>query len=430
MKPKKIKIGFFPNDFDCLMAPELNDNFEVCYLVAKNSPEEAWAKSFLPNDSIYYYQLNADRTLHSSGYMEIFKYSNILKIIKDNQITHFWLTVNSEDAEYLNNIFSKNKLKLVGIAFKEQLKFENKIWFDSFLKKNKLPKPQSQILNLNKNKLKINGQAVIQQTYSMGGEGTYFFNGPAELKKLNLPPNQKYLVRQFVTGQPLGVTVFVTKSQIALSALRLQCMGDDAVGTREYLGIQWLQTSTIPIAAAKNINEVFVKIGKILWQKKLAGIWNFDFMLTEKNEINIIECNPRLSLATAQIIKFPELISEINISKIFIEEIIKKFVSGPKITKLPKTFFSGSMLEIANLNLKKNHRPTVGIYTQDLKYLSGDIRKLKTKDKNFIFFTMVSAKDKLKLHETIGQVISSSPLFDQKGHLNILGKKLRNYFTY
>ena len=406
----------------------LGSGYEIFYFVAAGTPEEAWVKKFLPQKQQLSYRLARGRTIENSSYTQIFGQSDLKRVIKANGIDAIFLTVNTEDAAYLKKIFRQLKVKLIGVDFNLSQKFENKIWFDNFCRRYQLPTPKSQIWRWQKKPLTLPGKIVLQEPESMGAEGTFFCQGENDIKRLvkagRVKTSQDYLARQFVIGTPLGITVLIAQDQIALSAMRRQCYGADRV----FLGIQWLPQKYFSPAELAAINAVFKKTAGALAGLGYRGLANIDFILGKGARPYIIECNPRLSLATNQVFKFPFLINQLNAGQLMVQSVYgKNQKSNFKFYPVPKTDYAGSVLEI-NIPPKTiaSHQP-LGLYNQKMKFLTADIRQLAAKNQ-FYFITFVSDGEKFKNPDTIGQVVSSLPLFDFNGRLNFAGKKILKKF--
>ncbi|MFA5022365.1 MAG: ATP-grasp domain-containing protein [Patescibacteria group bacterium] len=437
----KIRIGIFPCDLEAVLADKKNLNFEFVYLTAKNSVEENWVKSFVSKKNIVYYNLAKNKSaLEKNSFTDIFSSSNVATVIKNNKLKFLWLTVNNDDRSYLKKWAQKNKVKIVGPEFNLQSNLENKIWFDLFLTRNQLPKPASQIYQPKTDKVKLKSKLVLQSSNSAGGEGTFFLNNKKEIASLikakKIILNKKYLLRQLIQGKPFGITIFVAPKIIALSALRLQCyQNSDSAKEKMFKGIQWLPTSRLKINK-KDINKIFSQLGQKLYEEKFLGFANVDFIVDKKGKIFILECNPRFSSATVQLIKFPQLISGVPTGQLFVTSFLNqnKYPKQYKFYPMPKINFTGSVLNIDLLPKKTltiNKEFTKGVYKLTkgkIEFKTSDIKKLDMNQMEFIFMSMTKKGEKYSHKTNIGSIISNYSLFTNDGKINQAGKKLLNTF--
>jgi hypothetical protein len=335
----------------------------------------------------------------------------------------------------------KNKIKIVTANFTLQNKIENKVWFDRFLIKNSLPVPPSQIIDFKINPaIKLKGKLVLQEELTAGGEGTFFLRNDKDISDLirqkKVVKNTKYLLRQFVSGRSYGLAVFIAPSQIYLSQLRLQCFGAEHDHKRHFLGIQWLPNQKLSSKARTEINSVFSRAGKVLRILGFKGFANFDFILSPQNKVYIIECNPRFSAATAQLLKFSTLADKIDILAAFLGENKK---TPEKIFKLGQENFSGSMLELNWQPRFKKDKMVIsriynnGVYSYNngqIKFLTPDIRKFSKSSEQFIYLSLLDRGDTFREFCSLGQVMSNFPIYTFNGKLNKDGGEILNYFKF
>ncbi len=393
------KIGVFPSDLEPLML-FTDKRFSLRYLIAKNTAEDSWAGKFLPKKQCSRYALGIKKTFEDCSFADILYRSNIKNLIASEGIKYLWLTVDNEDRPLIKKWAKAHNIKIIGPDFAQQKKFEDKIWFDRFLARERLPKPASQIYRPLQAKLRLAGKLVLQEVASAGSEGTFFINQPADvtglLREKKISDKKNYLVRRFARGLPCGITVLVTPDTVALSAVRQQCFSKaKATGQPVFKGIQWLPYRNIK-KAEKNINRVFEHLGRIMHEKKYFGYANVDFIIDSAGGIKIIECNPRFSTSTAQLAKMPALISGLRAGNKLINDFIQNRAYGNnfKFYPLPKTVFTGCVLNVdaaAGTRTAKNI-PPIGLYRQaagQAKYLTPDIRKLNISNE-FIWLTFVN----------------------------------------
>ena len=433
-----VLVGVFPCDQESIII-QPSKYFDLRYLVARKTPEELWARQFLPQEKICLYSLSTKKpSLEKNDFGSILKHSDVTKVIKENKIKYLWLTVANKDRKQIYGVAKNHDFEVIGPNLVWQNNLENKIWFDQFLAENNLPKPSSQIINPTKSKVKISGRLVLQEAISDGGEGTFFINSKDDLQKILNRKNKNnpdYLLREFIPGKPCGITILCTPDIIALSPIREQCFSNKDGQDHIFAGIQWLPNSSIG-RNKEPINKIFLRLGSILQEKGFLGFANVDFILSEGGTIKIIECNPRFSSSTTQIAINPNLISNIQAGNLIIERYIKKSLITPKkVLPIPQSEYSGSVLNLDIENGKRfkvKQTYPIGVYSfknKDVKFVSPDIRQAQ-KDDQFIYFSTVDLNEIFRKNRAAGIITANFPLFDSSGNINSAGRMLSDYFDY
>jgi hypothetical protein len=411
------------------------------YLVARGSADERWAQNFIKGSPLLPYDLARGKLSYSAFNTESsLRNSNIGDLLTKSGVDSLLIT--HRGSRFIDDWGKRHGIDIVATPFAMQKKFENKIWFDGFLKKNNLPHPEGVVLD-EKQKVTLKGKLVMQEASSFGSAGTYFLPSAAALPKLfeggKLKKGGSYLLRKFITGRTYGVTVFVHPTLIALSALRLQCFLEQGeVTSRTFVGIQWIESKRFSGRQTDAIEETFVELGKLLYKDKFFGFAHFDFILDSRDRINIIECNPRLSSATPQIFRFRELISNLNIGDLFLDGFFEKKKFGPRfeIFGSPDSSFSGSLLDLTLRDrdvMKIRKVPENGLYTfkgGQTRFVGPDVRKFGEKAGDMIFYSEALAGDEIRRGDQLGSVISNFPLFSPDGRINTSGRALVRDFAF
>ncbi len=437
INPKPL-VGVLPCDEESIILRS-SPYFELRYLIAKGTPEQSWAQQFLPFNKVHLYSLPADRpSLEVNTFADIFKYSNIAKVIRKNKIGYVWLTIDNDSRKDLYGVAKEYHFEIIGPTKIWQDNLENKIWFDQFLAKNGLPRPASQTISSPRNKVLLQSPLVLQTALSDGGEGTFFLKSSADLKrilKLTTAKPDHYLLREYVSGKPCGITILCTSNIVALSAVREQCFIEHKEGRPVFVGIQWIPSTSIK-RRADLINRVFLRLGEILQQGGFMGYANIDFIISNTGAVRIIECNPRFSSSTAQLALNPRLISNLQSGNLIIEEYLNKTVlSRQRKLPMPKSEYRGAVLHL-DIDSREEFRVSrihpVGVYqlkNKDIKFISPDIRKIKQYHE-FIYFSMIALNERFIQNKAAGLIKANFPLFNSSGNINAAGKILVNHFGY
>ncbi|NUM25504.1 MAG: ATP-grasp domain-containing protein [Candidatus Buchananbacteria bacterium] len=444
MKHKTIKIGLMPGGIDGLVIerrsriPEIRFKF----LVPRDKAEAVWAKKFLPQkDFIFYDLINSRLSMADLDLAGVAKKSNLSQRLKTAGVTHLLVHHGIEPSFY--RWAQDNGITLIAPDFRLAKQLEDKIWFDNFLAKNNLPAPLSQIIRPGKTALKLKGRVVLQEPSSRGGEGTYFVSTAAEIKKLisagRIIGSRRYLARMFVPGQSYGITIFVSPSLTALSALRRQQYGKkNRYQQKDFLGIQWVGAKEINSKLTSEINSVFYHLGECLRRLGFVGYANIDFIATRLG-VKILEANPRLAASSCQLVLFPETISQINTGRLYLEAMLsasRKPAARSTFAAFPRqSNFYGATVYIQSPQDKFLIRQQYpgGVYVIDgkkIRFVTPDITKISRGGRYFIFYSDTQPGEVLAKGVVLGTVISNFRLYDHHGQLNKYGKMILQHFTY
>ena len=443
---KFTKIAAFADNFDILFLPKNIAGADFYYLAAKNSSALDWFKENLPEEKILLFEPDdKEKNLGDWDIDELLYHSNITQIIKLHQIDFFAPSLHATKAVY--EWSKENNVKLLSTDFNLQNNFENKLYFDQFLKENNLPKPASLVFNAAKSpKTPFEGKFVLQEPTSGGGKGTFFIESEDELKNLlsagKILPNENYLVRTFIKGETYGITVFIAPGKIALSPCRRQCFYPaNKFGKKRFAGIQWI-ANEFNDNLIQNINSTFFKTGELLYQKKFFGFANFDFIVDGENRINFIECNPRFSAATPQLIQRPKMTSDLPVGKIFVEGFLTPQIYPEKIDYFgyPQTNFNGSVMEINVFPEEENREIIIkkqyqnGLYNYQDRKLSFATPKIEEINDNhqqlFYCSPAVNIGDIFKEDNVVSYIFSNFPLFTKQGEINEEGREVLGTFKF
>lgn len=414
MKTQK-KVAFFARSLDFIFR---NDK-DFCFvpILRKDSEEERIVKEELKFEEII--AIEEDRSLEMEN-CEILEKTILFDLLKKEKIKILLFT----------KPYFKKGVKILPSYSKGAEKFENKIFFEKFLRKYGLSKESKIFLRFpRKLPFHIN---VIQLPNSTGGEKTFIVKSKEDFEKIKGEIAPPFLVRKFYEGLPLGVTFFIGKN-IYFSALDRQCFGaslDQKIGI--FKGIQWLPFDFFPKKIYQKIEENLRRISASLKREGFRGWINIDFIVNKKGEVFFLEANPRFTLATPQILSFLEITGGIDFFKLITSE---KEISG-KAQKLPRSRYEGSAFYLKSQKEMKVEKIREGGFfkvetpNNSIKKLSLSQRFKFLEIKNGIFFYNELKKGDCFTKELeTGTIISNFPVFDfESGKLLKIGKKIVNFF--
>jgi hypothetical protein len=454
------KLAAFAGSIDPLMMRLESIPYQIYFLAAHDSADLHWVSQFLPPSRLLSYNLRRNGDPFSAFNTEkTLLHSDLADVLKQHAIDALLITHRGSEA--ICEWGRTNKIQILATPFALQKLFEDKLWFDQFLKTHHLPHPPGGSFNLqhSKNSTDYNNlpsklcienstdqRLVLQEATSYGSSGTYFFRNAEHLQQYIdsdlLPHQSQYLLRKFISGKTYGISVLLHPQTIALSALRLQCfLNHNSDEKITFAGIQWLDSAAFDQPAQRQIQSTFIDIAQILRQEyDFAGLAHFDFIMDDCGKIYIIECNPRLSSATPQLFRFTQLISQINSAKLYIEGIASETCASGQyqldINGFPPSDFRGSLLDIThrrNLPLLIKKTFANGLYRYDgthSHFCSADVRSFSDNSPEFIFYSELLAGDTCAQGDQIASAISNFPLFDPDGILTTAGRDIIAQFDY
>lgn len=313
-------------------------------------------------------------------------------------------------------------LRLWMSPFTQQLELEDKLWFHGWCARLGLPTPEGGPCTLGAGLL-VPLPAVVQVPRSMGGEGTFFVRTPEDLERIRgaraLRAGGTVLARRLVEGAPCGITVLVTPDAVRLSAVRRQCyLAAPSLKNLLFAGVQWLPSASLSAGARARINEVLLRLGAALHVRRFVGAANVDFMLAG-DEVLLLECNPRLSAATPQLLRHPELLEGGAA-----EALVRCYASPPPRAErpaqhgLPETTFDGAAMDLITppgfRRATVSRAPANGRYSPDgATRLGAALRPDGEPD--LCLVALAQPGEVVGAEETLATVLSTEPLFDEAG---------------
>jgi len=328
------------------------------YVIAlAGSPAEAVTKANYSSEKIIVPELPTKITseerrefVYRACEKDILQQTNLRRLIRRNSIDA--LSPDTYSDAYFEGWTKRNKIHVVCTPYRLQKKFENKLFFDRFLHKHRLPVPQSRVLKSVQDIGHVDIFPVILQTPSSSGSaGTFFIRDRDELMRftsINKKVDFPLLCRQFIdNGIPIGVSVLVGPKRMLFSAIRMQAYFTQPDGKNSYYGIQWIKTSSLNPKAIEKLNKCLNKAGTEMQKSGFLGIAAFD-LIVRGEDIYFIECNPRTGGSTPQMASRPELLHDLY----FTDEYVR-IMTGAELSAhrpfIPDSNYEGFTLDFAFL---------------------------------------------------------------------------------
>lgn len=433
-----MNIGFFPSSLETFFTHSDKKLYSSFLFVNKTSREYQWTQSLeLKEMRLVPYVLITNKSFSSLTYEEIIVDENFT--LKCREFNINLIVAPYKISKKMNQWSMDQNIGFVSVSHTHQEKLEDKIWFDNFLKKYTIKKPQT-ISNSSIKTINVKKKIVIQEPHSEGSEGTFIINNQKDLnslletKKISL--YKKYLVREFIPGPVYGISIFISKGLISLSSLRQQIFDHYPERTDEFIGIQWLSLKDLRNSESKEIHQVFINLSKKLLIDGFEGLLSFDFILY-RGKCYVLECNPRFTSATVQILAHQELINHIDvINKDILNHMDSSQKTNPitKIAQIPNAVYSGSTLFIKAFK-KSAIRKTFnnGLYSlidEKITFISPNISEFRKGEHTFIFYSEMDVGEKCEDGEIIADIYFNFKLYKTSGKLNVHGKRLIDFFNY
>jgi len=421
-----LRLAYFARGLDGLFLPPV-PGCEAFALLRADSPESGWAGPIVPREKALCCRLRGHVLDPYPATGDVLRNSNIAQLLKRNRISA--LLLSSSFTPAVRTWADRHRIRVLAADFEHQRRLEDKLWFDRFLARCEIPKPNSGVVAAGRTPaLALQASiapAVVQRADSQGGEGTFFLDSladwPDSARRLALPNGERCLARQLVAGRPLGITMFIAPGVVALSAVRLQCYYPlrDSEGRRLFAGVQWLPTRSLPPRLRKRINRVFQRLGELLYRRHYFGFANFDFLADRDDRVWLIECNPRMSAATPQLLANTELSGGVPLGQFFLEGCHQpaKWPQRFKCSLLPDSGFAGATLDITS-------------QAGEVQLVRREFPCGQRPGEVFTLFP-IAGKGQLAAPETtLATILSDGSLFDSTGRLNSAGRRLVERFRY
>jgi hypothetical protein len=429
-----------PRGLDGLFLPPVA-GVEVLALVPRGSPEEAWARALYPADHVLPYAWRRDDLGPYPATADVLERSDIAAVMRASHVEALLLSASCAPMTLAWS--QRHDVRLLMTDHEHQRRFEDKIAFDTFLKRHDLPRPTGGPVTLGRDPLPVRGPAVVQVPDSMGGEGTFFVRGPEDVDALTrrgaLHAGRRYLVRERIQGAPYGVTIFVAPGLVALSALRLQCYHPDDGGAepRAFAGVQWVPSSALGRALRLRVDQTFLALGELLYRRRFFGFANVDFMIDGRGRLFIIECNPRMSAATPQLLHLPELLSGVSAGAAFLQGFLggRGYPHEHARLPLPTTSYRGATLDVVYAPGREGvvtREHASGLYALGAdppSYLGPDVRRLAGSGELAVI-SFARAGQPCRQGDTLATLLSTDPLYDDRGEMLAPARRALTHFRH
>lgn len=424
---------------DCIEALLSRENGDILFATSKRSPLLELLEARVSSEKRLLLEITGEHAFFSND-RELIASSEFVNEIKKRGISTCLLS-NRATTSFIDRM-AENGISVIAVSPKLREQFEDKRFFHEFLTRYLLPSPNGRIIESERD---LDAPelypGVLQLPQGQSGVGTFMVNSSTEaisvLRDHDLP--YPLLLREFVEGEPYGVTLLVGAKNTAISAVRKQCALTVRGNPYYFCGVQWIPYNALSPNAVQNLEHSLAELSNALRKEGFQGIANIDFML-KGDECLFLECNPRFSGATWQLAWKRELLHELS----FLEEYIQTLIgTGPSKNKisLPPSSYEGSTMDfdwlLEERGIKRAQRSghlLSGVYPFSGESLGNPSVHLEKMDDEEAFLLIPGARpgETYDIRTGIGIALSHLPLYEYEGtapRLNQRGIFLRDHVS-
>ena len=402
------KIAVMLNTLDPFFFPAGTAD-DCIFPVQAGSALAALGERQLGNDSILTYHANEPVPELDTALQK----TDLGTRMKSAGITH--LVMPHRASEAVHAWADQNDILIVAPPFDLQRDLEHKIRFDNALQKYGIPAPRT----ISQADIRTEkGPIVAQESASFGLYGTRFFVNGSSFLDDPMYKTPDLLIRVYEDGLPVGISLLIDKDgNYCISALRRQCFIYENGFPAIFTGVQWMPYSYFDAATLHAVEQVMESLRTMLLDMRFRGLANFDLLLSG-SDCKVLECNPRLSSATAHIFGGHGLTPLDDPWAFFVNACIGSPNDSIHDKHIPRVEYEGALLDVdvqGTVSLKA--LPEVGQH-----------------DGMYIFHELFPGTDTVS-DDTVCTVISDKALFDlSSGNMNKEGRRIydsirRRYIT-
>ncbi|GEM_PF-2796222 len=300
--------------------------------------------------------------------------------------------------KFKSNFSNTNYLLEKNIEISE--KVENKIKFFEIAKDLNLQIPETEIAQIDSDSFQKFSKKfenfVVQFPFSAAGLGTYIF----QKKDFEILENSESFKRvfvenfgrvakvsKFIEGKNLTINACATKFGTLISFPFAQITGISSLGGGELSSNGTDFSFEISEKIAEKCKKETKKIGDFLYKNGFCGIFGVDFLLSESEDIFVIEVNSRIVFSIPFFTKLEILQNRTPLLFFHYAELFKKDIkfSDNQFEKSFEKVF-GSQVIVRNGNKKRNFiKFESGIYDESLNFKKLSIEPKDLQEEDFLF---------------------------------------------
>ncbi|RLC35139.1 hypothetical protein DRH14_01530 [Candidatus Shapirobacteria bacterium] len=288
----KINFYFLVVDNSLSIDPYFLKNF---YLIFANHPNQTYkSKSFCLHQ----------KSIKNSG--QLLSQTPIVDYIKttSSKNKHQVAIVSFKPSAKIKYLCQQHRWLYVANSTQLSRRLENKFKFLKLCQKNNLPTIPAFLDKFNQQNFQRYQQQfkqkrlVLQTSFGWAGQSTFSASAYSQLKN-KIQPQRSIKFSPLLHGYTLlnNAVIYHQKliqSPPALQISRLKKFSSNPFAT---IGRQW--PSLAPSSITKQIKKITIQFSKILINQNYQGFFGLDFFVDTKNNVYLLEINPRLTASFA-----------------------------------------------------------------------------------------------------------------------------------
>ena len=201
----------------------------------------------------------------------------------------------------IHKICADNNFRYIGNSWKLNRELEDKVEFVNITNKLKIPNAKSKIIKIENNKkfkslFNLKEKYVIQLQRGFSGNSTFLIKNKTDLNKIiKKYEGRKVKVSKYLEGETYTINGCICNVGTAVSQPIFQITGLTDCNKNEFgtSGNDYAYGIKLKSEEKKKIFNYTKKVGEYMKKLGYKGIFGLDFIVT-KNDVNLIEINPRL----------------------------------------------------------------------------------------------------------------------------------------
>ena len=242
--------------------------------------------------------VSTDYTTSDKLYFEPLTTEDVMNIIELEKPLGVIASLGGQTAINLAESLVKRGVKIVGTDFDAIERAENRDAFEKVMKKLNIPQPQGDaVTNIEdgiKVAEKIGYPVLVRPSYVLGGRAMQIVFNRTVLKKylteaVSINAKNPVLVDKYITGRELEIDAVCDGKDVFIPGIMEHV---EKTGIHSGDSISVYPTFDIPKRVKETIIDYTVRLGLGIG---IVGLYNIQFIVDKKNDVYVIEVNPRSS---------------------------------------------------------------------------------------------------------------------------------------
>ena len=260
----------------------IKENSDIEAIIINNNPETV-STDYTTSDKLYFEPLTTEDVM------------NIIELEKPLGVV---ASLGGQTAINLAESLVKRGVKIIGTDFDAIERAENRDAFEKVMKKLKIPQPQgdavTNIADGIKVAEKIGYPVLVRPSYVLGGRAMQIVSNKTVLKKylteaVSINTKNPVLVDKYIIGRELEVDAVCDGKDVFIPGIMEHV---EKTGIHSGDSISVYPTFDIPKRVKDTIIDYTVRLGLGIG---IVGLYNIQFIVDRKNDVYVIEVNPRSS---------------------------------------------------------------------------------------------------------------------------------------